>query len=319
MEFAEVGPQSLAALGVGAALAFVLPLALAVIWKVRKRERFSTMLVGAATFLLFALILEKPIQNVLLFPTMMGLPEHAASRFINARPVLLAFLTGLFPGVFEETGRLVAYRTVLKKRKNRETSISHGIGHGGFEVMYVLGVTFITYLSYAMSINAGTFGSLVDQVAAAAPDQADTLKALAGQLSGFTFVGLAAALAERVFAVLFHIGASILLVRDVSDVIPSERTVTTPLPAMSNLSSAPEKVTPLKSTALSNTARVPAVAKAGCRDRASSGGTPVPDHDQLSASPGFSGATPLAVQTASTVGTSTLEANVMRPLLICGR
>ena len=211
MEFAEVGPQSLAALGVGAALAIVLPLALAVIWKVRKRERFSTMLVGAATFLLFALILEKPIQNVLLFPTMMGLPEHAASRFINARPVLLAFLTGLFPGVFEETGRLVAYRTVLKKRKNRETSISHGIGHGGFEVMYVLGVTFITYLSYAMSINAGTFGSLVDQVAAAAPGQADTLKALAGQLSGFTFAGLAAALAERVFAVLFHIGASMLV------------------------------------------------------------------------------------------------------------
>ena len=34
-------------------------------------------------------------------------------------------------------------KTVLKNKKNRETSISYGIGHAGFEVMFVLGVSFI--------------------------------------------------------------------------------------------------------------------------------------------------------------------------------
>ena len=63
MEFAKVGAQPLIALGLGAALAIALPLALALIWKLRKKERFTTILVGAATFLIFALILEKPIQN----------------------------------------------------------------------------------------------------------------------------------------------------------------------------------------------------------------------------------------------------------------
>ena len=92
MEFAKVGAQSLAALGAGAALAILLPTALAVIWKIRKKERFSTILVGAATFLLFAVILEKPLQSALLFPTRIGLPEHALSRFIGARSVLLALL-----------------------------------------------------------------------------------------------------------------------------------------------------------------------------------------------------------------------------------
>ena len=211
MEFAKVGAQPLIALALGAALAIALPIALALIWKFRKKERFTTILVGAATFLIFALILEKPIQNVLLFPTQMGLPAHPLSRLLNARPVLLAFLAGLFPGVFEETGRLVAYRTVLKKRKNRETGISHGIGHGGFEAMYILGATYITYIAYAVMINTGAFGALVDQAAALAPAQADALIALADQLAKLTLADIGLGLMERVFAVLFHIGASILV------------------------------------------------------------------------------------------------------------
>jgi hypothetical protein len=92
---------------------------------------------------------------MLAFPTAMGLPEHAVSRFLSANPVLLALVAGLFPGVFEETGRLVAFKTVLRKRRNRETSISYGIGHGGFEVILILGLTYIQYIAYAVMINTG--------------------------------------------------------------------------------------------------------------------------------------------------------------------
>ena len=211
MEFAKVGAQPLAALCLGAALAIALPIALALIWRFRKKERFTTILVGAATFLIFALILEKPIQNALLFPTQMGLGEHPLSLFLNARPVLLALAAGLFPGVFEETGRLVAFRTVLRKRKNRETSISHGIGHGGFEAIYLLGATYITYIAYAVMINTGAYGALVEQTAALAPAQGDALVALAEQLADITLADVGLGLTERVFAVLFHVGASILV------------------------------------------------------------------------------------------------------------
>ena len=211
MEFTKIGTQALLALGIGGVLAIVLPLALALIWKVRKKEPFPTILVGAIAFLLFVIVLEKPIQNALLFPAQMGRAEHPFSSFVSARPWLLAFLAGLFPGVFEETGRLIAFKTVLKKRRNRETGISYGIGHGGFEVMYILGVTYFTYLAYALMINSGSFGTLVEQAAAAAPAQADALKALPDQLAGIGFADIGMALLERVFAVLFHIGASILV------------------------------------------------------------------------------------------------------------
>lgn len=103
----------------GAVIWIAIPVVIALIWRIRKKEPVTTILIGAATFLLFALILEKPIQNVLAFPTAMGLPDHAISRFLSENPVLLALVAGLFPGVFEETGRLIAFKTVLRKRRNR--------------------------------------------------------------------------------------------------------------------------------------------------------------------------------------------------------
>jgi len=211
LENAHVGVASFAFLITGAVIFIIAPLVIAVIWKTRKNEPFQTIIVGAVTFLLFALILEKPIQNVLAFPTAMGLSDHAVSRFLNANPVFLALVAGLFPGVFEETGRLVAFKTVLKKRRNRETSISYGIGHGGFEIMLILALTYIQYIAYAVMINTGTFGAVIDQVKAQAPEQLASVETIVGLLTGFSFTDLFVAIIERIFAVLFHIGASILV------------------------------------------------------------------------------------------------------------
>ncbi|MBO4883194.1 MAG: YhfC family intramembrane metalloprotease, partial [Lachnospiraceae bacterium] len=192
-------------------LFIVVPAVLWIVWCVKKKEKFTTILIGAAAFFLFAIVLEKPIQNVLIFPTAMGLKEHAASQFINARPVLWAFLVGFFPGLFEETGRFVAFKTVLKKRKNRETSISYGLGHGGFEVMFILGLTYITYISYCLMINSGTFATIVQQVEAVAPDQVDAYLALPAQLASITAGSILIAIWERIFSVMFHTGASVIV------------------------------------------------------------------------------------------------------------
>ena len=211
IENAHVGASAFVWLLIGAVIAIAVPVAIALLWKFKKKEPITTILIGAAVFLLFALILEKPIQNVLAFPTAMGLPDHAVSRFLSANPVLLALVAGLFPGVFEETGRLVAFKTVLKNRKNRETSISYGIGHGGFEVVLLMGIAYIQYISYAVMINTGLFGTIVEQVQAQAPSQVDSLNAVVTLLTGFSFADFGMAAVERVFAMLFHVGASILV------------------------------------------------------------------------------------------------------------
>ena len=210
-DFPKIGTDVIALMVIATVLFIVVPAVLWIVWCVKKKEKFTTILIGAAAFFLFAIVLEKPIQNVLIFPTAMGLKEHAASQFINARPVLWAFLVGFFPGLFEETGRFVAFKTVLKKRKNRETSISYGLGHGGFEVVFILGLTYITYISYCLMINSGTFATIVQQVEAVAPDQVDAYLALPAQLASITAGSILIAIWERIFSVMFHTGASVIV------------------------------------------------------------------------------------------------------------
>ena len=209
--YPHVGTASIVWMVVGLILFVTVPVAVAIVWKIKKKEPFTTILIGAATFLLFAIILEKSIQNVLIFPTEMGLSANPLSIALASRPVLLALVTGLFPGIFEETGRLVAFKTLLRKRTNRETSISYGIGHGGIEVVFVLGLMYFQFLSYTMMLNNGTFGTVVAQVAEKAPEKLSQVQSVIDSLTGFTFTTLLAAAVERVFAVLFHIGASILV------------------------------------------------------------------------------------------------------------
>ena len=210
-EFAKLGSEQFALLGLGAFLGIIVPIAIALIWKFSKTEKFTPILVRAAVFVLFALILEKPIQNALVFPTLMGLQDHAVSQYINARPLLWAIVLGLFPGVFEETGRFVAFKTVLRNRSNRETAISYGIGHGGFEIILVMGLNYLTYIVYGIMINAGLFQGIIDQVAEQAPDQVETMRVLADQLAAFSFADIGVGVFERVFAFLFHVGASIMV------------------------------------------------------------------------------------------------------------
>ncbi len=205
MEFAHIGTQSFAALALGAALGILLPLALALVWVRKKHEPFKTVLVGAVIFFLFVTILEKPIQALVITG------EHPVAAFLSANPVWWALVVGLFPGVFEETGRLFAFKAILKNLKNRETAISYGGGHGGMEVLMLMGVNYVAYLAYAAMINSGTFGTVIEQAAAKAPEQAETLRTLAEQLAGLTVAGVGLGLLERGFAFLFHIGASILV------------------------------------------------------------------------------------------------------------
>lgn len=211
MTFDRIGTEQFLLLILGAFLSIILPSALALFWKFKKKERFTTVLIGAGVFLVFAIFLEKMVQNVLIFPTEMGLPDHAVSQFVNARPILWAFIVGLFPGVFEETGRFVAFKTLLRNRKNKETAISYGIGHGGFEVIFIIGLTFISYISYAIMINNGTYGDMVAEVAAQAPSQTETAITIAQTLSTFGFADLGIIIIERIFAVIFHISASVLV------------------------------------------------------------------------------------------------------------
>lgn len=205
MDYGTVSTQTFVLLGIGAALFLVAPVVIAIIWKKKKKEPFTTILIGAATFMVFVIV-EKIIQS---FFIMDSTPIGA---FINARPLLWAFTVGFFPGIFEETGRLVAFKTFLKKRTQRETAISYGIGHGGLaEVSIIMTYTMISYIAYGVLINTGMFNEIIEQARELAPNQLSQIEGIGKSLTEFSFITLLIMIFERVFAVLFHIGASIIV------------------------------------------------------------------------------------------------------------
>ena len=205
MDYGTVSNQTLVMLGIGAVIFLVVPIIIAIIWKKKKNEPFTTVIIGAAAFLLFVTV-EKVIQS---FFIMDSTPMGA---FINSRPVLWAFTVGFFPGLFEETGRLVAFNTLLKKRQQRETSISYGLGHGGVaEVSVIMTYTMISYIAYAALINSGEIATVLEQVRELAPNQLSQIEDLIKQLTEFSAMSLVTMIIERVFAVMFHVGASIMV------------------------------------------------------------------------------------------------------------
>ncbi len=213
MEFGTVSTSSKLLILLTAVLGIALPLITAIIWCKKKHEPFTTVLIGAATFLLFAIVIEKPLQALVISL------DSPVSQFVNARPVLWGIIVGLFPGVFEETGRFVAFKTVLRKRKQRETGLSHGIGHGGFEALFILGITYIEYFVFAIMLNQGSFVELMIEPVkdTLTPEVVKQITGIVEQITTFSAATMGVALVDRLIAVLYHIGASIMVFYAVKD------------------------------------------------------------------------------------------------------
>lgn len=211
MDYGTVGTGGIASLIMMAVFGIVVPVAIAVIWVVKKKEKITTVFIGAATFIVFAMILESIPKAILLGNS------NAVSRYIMNHAWAFTLTAAGLAGIFEETGRWVAFKFFLKKHDNPKTAITYGIGHGGVEAVIILGITAISYISYAFIINSGTFGAVVAQVQATAPEQVSAMEALAASLVGMTFGTGILACFERLFAMVIHISCSVLVFKAVKE------------------------------------------------------------------------------------------------------
>lgn len=183
----------------------ILPIILLFIWRKKTGARFTSALFGAGTFIVFALILESILHNVIL--QIMGQDAFMSLPFY-------AIYGGLAAGTFEEVGRYIVMRFFMKKNLDKKESIMFGIGHGGIESILLVGITSITNLVFAFTINAGQGNKLIEGLTPGLQqqmfDQVSTLWTTAPPLT------LVSAL-ERVFAITFHICASYLVYRAIKD------------------------------------------------------------------------------------------------------
>jgi uncharacterized membrane protein YhfC len=205
MQYEMIGTEPKMALILMMICGILLPTVVATIWKIKTKEPISTILIGAAAFAVFALGLES-IPKVFLFQL-----DSPVSAFVLSHTWIYAVLGALLAGVFEETGRFLAFKFLLKKRTDKKTAISYGIGHGGFEVIFLLVFSGIQYLTYISLINSGQFSTVVDQVRAVSPDQVAAMEAIPATLAATTISSIGFTVMERVSAMLGHVAFSILV------------------------------------------------------------------------------------------------------------
>lgn len=145
--------------------------------------------VGAAVFFLFAMVAEQLFHTLVLLSPL-GKP-------LQANLWATALYGGLAAGLFEETGRLVAFKTVLRREEKPVTALGYGLGHGGCEAILVVGVTMVLNVAVTSMANGSALPEAVQLVA-------ETAKATPA--SHFLWAG-----AERISAMALHMANSVLV------------------------------------------------------------------------------------------------------------
>ena len=193
--------SSLILMAVNALLGYAVPVCLS-IYLVRKHHaKPSTILIGAGTFILFALVLESIMHQLVLKG------PHGAAILDNT--LRYALYGGLAAGVFEETGRFLSMKFLLKKEPSTPLpGIAYGIGHGGVEMLILFGITMFNNLAISALINSGQtdvlFTKVPEETAGQLQAQLDQLQALG---AGTLLIGLW----ERCSALILHLGLSMLV------------------------------------------------------------------------------------------------------------
>ena len=182
----------------------------AFVWGRRKlRAPIAPFFVGVGTFILFASVLEALLHN-LIYPTALGQRIWGDIR-------LYALYGGAAAAIFEESGRIFAAKTFLRRRCDTPDAFMYGAGHGGVEAILLGVIAQISNLSLAAAINAGKAGELLSTLSGAQYDSAlQQLRSLCRPGSGAFFL----AGFERVLAVTLHIALSLILFRGLREKKP---------------------------------------------------------------------------------------------------
>ncbi|MBQ5935647.1 MAG: YhfC family intramembrane metalloprotease [Bacteroidales bacterium] len=182
-------------------LGIAVPVCLAVYLVRKHRARLSSILIGAGTFILFALVLESILHQLVL--------KGPHGSDILGNTLLYALYGGLAAGVFEETGRFLSMKFLMKKEPSKPLpGIAYGVGHGGAEMLIIFGITMINNLVISALINSGQ----ADAIFAKVPEEAaGQLQAQLDQLQTLGAGTLLIGLWERFSALILHLGLSMLV------------------------------------------------------------------------------------------------------------
>lgn len=184
-------------------IAIVIPVALCILVRHKTKARLSSFFYGCAIFFVFALVLEQILHVIVL---------HVFGKGITENILLYALYGGMAAALFEETGRFVAMKFLMKKHLTKENALMYGVGHGGLESILIVGISYLNNIVMAILINSSQIETMLAPLSESQKESTlQTLSALWTLPSAQFF----AAGVERILAIALQISLSILVYKAV--------------------------------------------------------------------------------------------------------
>ena len=201
-----IGKSSIPSLIITVLLMIAIPVGCFLSWrgKHKQQTKISYLIAGAIGFILSARVLELGVHYVCI------LADNPVSRFINGNTWAFVLYGIMMAGVFEECGRHIILKYILKKNRTRENAVLYGIGHGGIEILAVLLPTMILYLVIAILFSQGNVEEAMKQLKITEETAAAALPSVQAA-AAFDYGMMAMNVVERLFAMSLHIGLTVIV------------------------------------------------------------------------------------------------------------
>jgi len=201
-----IGKHSIPALMITAVLMIVIPVGFFIYWRRSHRETTAIpwLIAGAVGFIVSARVLELGVHYVCI------ISDNPVSRFINGNTAAFVLYGITMAGVFEECGRHIVMKYIMKKNRTPENAVLYGIGHGGIEILAVLLPAIILYSVIAVLFSKGDLENalrilnITEETAAAALPSVQAAAA-------FDYGMMAMNVIERLLAMFVHIGLTVIV------------------------------------------------------------------------------------------------------------
>lgn len=201
-----IGQSSIPSLIITVILMTAIPVGLFIFWFRRHKQKtdLGYLAAGAVGFMVSARVLELGVHMICI------VLDNPVSRFINGNTAAYVIYGTVMAGVFEECGRYIILKYIMKKNRTRENAVMYGIGHGGIEILAVILPSIILMLAIAVLFSAGDIKSalnalkITEETAAAALPQVQAA-------ASFDYAMMAMNVIERLIAMLLHIGLTVIV------------------------------------------------------------------------------------------------------------
>ena len=201
-----IGKSSVPSLIITVALMIAIPVVFFVYWrgKHKGQTNISFLIAGAVGFIVSARMLELGVHYLCI------IADNPLSRFINGNTAAFVLYGSAMAGVFEECGRHIVLKYIMRKNRTRENAVMYGIGHGGIEIIAVLLPAMITYLAAAALFSQGDTEYALNSLKIT-EETASAALPVVQAAAAFDYGMMTVNVVERLLAMLLHIGLTVIV------------------------------------------------------------------------------------------------------------